>query len=174
MKMSKNMMIIILLIGIGIIHIPISFLEISHNREGIVYERRLISFNEKITIRYIHSVMKTPVLEHYLIMPDGRLLLTDTEFMSYGAGLPEKNNYDFEMTDKGFRVFNINEPFDFIVYRTAPIHTGANVTLITENDEVPFLSITEERTPVRIAVKKVPGWIYLSREVGKWWMIRIR
>jgi len=174
MKMSKNAIILILLISIGTIHIPVSFLELSHNREGVVLDRKVINFNDKITIRYIHSVMKTPVLEHYRIMPDGRLLLTDTEFMSYGAGLPEKNDYDFEITDKGFRVYNINKPFDFIVYRTAPIHTGADVTLITEKEEVPFLSISEERTPVRIAVKRVPGWIYLSREVGKWLMNKSR
>lgn len=174
MKMSKNALILILLIFIGMIHIPVSFLEITHNREGVVFERKLINFNDKITIRYMHSVMKTPVLEHYLIMPDKRLLLTDTEFMSYGAGLPEKNDYDFEITDKGFRVYNINKPFDFIVYRTAPIHTGADVTLITEKEVVPFLSISEERTPVRIAVKREPGWIYLSREVGKWLMNKSR
>lgn len=174
MKMSKNAIILILVIFIGIINIPVGFLEISHNREGVVFHRKLINLNDRITIRYIHSVMKTPVLEHYLIMPDGRLLLTDTEFMSYGAGLPEKNDYEFEITDKGFRVYNINKPFDFIVYRTAPIHTGADVTLVTENVEVPFLSFSKERTPVRIAVRRVPGWIYISREVGKWLMNKSR
>jgi len=174
MKISKNAIILILIISIGIIHIPISFLEMSHNRDGVVYERKMIDYNDKLSIKYIHSVMKTPVYEHYLVMPDGRLLLTDTEFMSYGAGLPEKNNYDFELTDKGFRVYNMNQPFDFVVYRTAPVHTGADITLITEKFVIPFLSFSEERTPVRISVKRVPGWIYLSREVGKWLMSKIR
>jgi len=174
MKMSKNAIILFLLITIGIVHIPISFIEISNNRDRVIYDRRMININDRISIRYIHSVMKTPVYEHYLVMPDLRMLLTDTEFMSYGAGLPEKNDYDFEMTDKGFRVYNINQPFDFIVYRTAPIHTGADITLITENFEISFLSFSQERTPVRIAIKRVPGWIYLSREVGKWLMSRSR
>ncbi len=174
MKRSKNAIILFLLITIGIVHIPITFIEISHNRDGIVYDRRMIDINDSISIRYIHSVMKTPVYEHYLVMPDGRLLLTDTEFMSYGAGLPEKNEHDFEMTDKGFRVYNINQPFDFIVYRTAPIHTGADITLMTEKNEIPFLSFSQERTPVRISIKKVPGWIYLCREVGKWLMSKRR
>lgn len=174
MSQSKNVMIFIFIIFLGAVHAPVHYLKMSHDRQGTVFERKAVDINDIISIRYIHSVMKTPVYEHYRIMPDGRLVLTETEFVSYGAGLPEKNNYDFEITDRGFRVYNINRPFDFIVYRTAPAETGSDITLLTPDWEMPFLAFSEERTPVRVEIKTAPAWIYLSREVGKWLKIRSR
>ncbi len=158
--------------AISLLHAPIHYIELSHDREGTVYERIQTGLNEILVIRYIHSVMKTPVYEYYRVMPDRRLLLTETEFSSYGAGLPEKGEYDFEITDKGFRVYNINHPFGFIVYRTAPIGTGAEITLIAGGEEHPLLSLSEERTPVRITIKKDPTWLFQIREGSKWLMKR--
>jgi hypothetical protein len=160
----KALIIIILVAFFSVLHSPIHYLEISHNREETVYLRIPISLDNEFTVKYTHSVMKTPVYEHYRVMPDRRILLTETEFSSYGAGLPEKGKYDFEMSSEGFRIYNMNLPFDFIVYRTAPAETGADLTLIIHNTEMPFLSFSADRTPVKITVRKDPMWLFKIRE----------
>ncbi len=39
-------------------------------------------------MRYTHSVEKTPVVETFRILDDGRLMLISTAYQSYGVGLP--------------------------------------------------------------------------------------
>lgn len=156
----------------SLLFMPVSFLELSHYHQGVVYQRIVVRPDTEYTIRYIHSVMKTPVYEHYRALPDGRMMLTETIFSSYGAGLPETTTNKFEMTDKGFRIYDINQPFDFIVYRTAPVETGADITLILQNQEYSFLSFSSERTPVRIMLKRQPTGLYQIREGSEWLMKR--
>ena len=149
---------------------PVHYLELSHNREGNVFQRIQVNPDVVFTIRYTHSVMMTPVYEHYKALPDGRFLLQETEFVSYGAGLPEKNEYSFEITGKGFRIYDINQPFDFLVYRTAPAETGVEMTLIVQDQEFSFLSFSPERTPVQIRMNKSPVLFYRIREGSRWLM----
>lgn len=40
------------------------------------------------SLRYIHSVEKTPVIEYFRVQDDGRMILTATAYQSYGVGLP--------------------------------------------------------------------------------------
>jgi len=40
------------------------------------------------SLRYTHSVEKTPVIETFQILDDGRLMLISTAYQSYGVGLP--------------------------------------------------------------------------------------
>lgn len=43
---------------------------------------------EPISIRFIHSVQKTPVLENLAVEVGGGLRLISTEYQSFGVGLP--------------------------------------------------------------------------------------
>lgn len=151
---------------------PVRYIELSQNTTSTVLKRIPVDPDGSFTVKYTHSVMKTPVFENYRIMPDRRIMLTETIFSSYGAGLPEVGSNDFEMTDKGFRVYNINQPFGFVVYRTAPLSSGADITLVYLDREIPFLQFSEERTPVRIAVKSDPLLLYRIREGSEWLMKR--
>ncbi|MDW7677572.1 MAG: DUF1850 domain-containing protein [Bacillota bacterium] len=174
MTQQKTALILsVILVILALLLMPVHYLEMSHQEQKIVFQRILVYPDATFSIRYTHSVMKTPVYEHYRTLPDGRLLLTETEFSSHGAGLPETNSNKFEMTCKGFRIYDINQPFDFIVYRTAPVETGANMTLIVGEQEYPFLSFSQERTPVRITKKRNPVGMYRIREGSEWLMKRI-
>jgi len=171
-KKQKALISFAVIIAIIFLLSPIQYIEVSNNVDAAVYERIVTRLDASLTVKYTHSVMKTPVYEHYQIMPDKRIMLKETEFSSYGAGLPEVGNHDFEMTSKGFRVYNINRPFDFLVYRTAPVETGANVTLVYLDRELPFLSFSPERTPVRLTIKSDPMLFYRIREGSEWLMKR--
>ncbi|ABO51714.1 conserved hypothetical protein [Desulforamulus reducens MI-1] len=45
-------------------------------------------FDKTFTYEYLHSVLKTPVQENFLLAPGNNLLLTSTAFKSYGVGTP--------------------------------------------------------------------------------------
>ncbi|SMP44854.1 DUF1850 domain-containing protein [Anoxynatronum buryatiense] len=169
-RQKKAFIIFILLVAVGFANTPVYYLQMAHNETNQSLKRISMSPNASFTVEYTHSVMKTPVYEQYRVLPDLRLLLTETRFTAYGAGHPEQGDHDFELTDKGFRIYNINEPFAFVVYRTAPEETGAAVTLTYEEQVIPFLSISLERTPVRLSMKRDPWWLYRIREGSEWLM----
>ena len=149
---------------------PVQFIELTHDRNEIAFLRIPIPPDARFSVEYTHSVSRTPVQEVYRVLPDRRLLLIETVFTSYGAGHPEQAHNGFEVTDKGFRIYGINQPFDFLVYRTASQHSEAAVTLVVENKEYPFLLFSEERTPVRITIKSDPVWLYWIQEGSEWLM----
>ncbi|MEW6065885.1 hypothetical protein P378_00830 [Desulforamulus profundi] len=47
-----------------------------------------VLFDKSFTIEYIHSVNKTPVQEHFVLVPGNDLLLTSTTFKALGIGTP--------------------------------------------------------------------------------------
>ena len=116
---------------------------------------------ETFIIAYTHSVELCPVTESYLIKDD-KIILTETYFESYGAGLPATTPYTFEMKNKGFRIFNINEVMNNLVYRTGA--ERANHKLIYKNKTYKFLNFSKPRTGVEFKASKVSLLSYIVRE----------
>lgn len=114
------------------------------------------------TISYIHSVELTEVLEIYSI-EDDEIVLKETYFHSYGAGLPATTIYDFEMTSDGFRIFNIDEIMETLIYRTGAVR--ANHKLIIEDNEYEFLEFSNGQTAVHFQIKKMSFLEYFIKEV---------
>jgi len=63
-------------------------------------------------IAYTHSVNKGRVYDYYKKdKKSGDLIMTDTHFVSYGAGIPEPEETkgaDFQVSDNGYTIRNIN------------------------------------------------------------------
>ncbi|MBQ4378150.1 MAG: DUF1850 domain-containing protein [Treponema sp.] len=62
-------------------------------------------------ISYTHSVNKGRVHDFYIPAKNGVLELTMTEFVSYGAGIPEASETEgakFTVTDKGYVISGLN------------------------------------------------------------------
>ena len=121
-----------------------------------------IKDGESFTIEYTHSVQRTPVSETYIIDKD-KIILTESYFQSYGAGLPATTPYEFQITDKGFRVYEINEIMEYLIYRTGG--EIANHKLILRDKEYNFLGFTEPRSGVEFKVKKIGILLYIVKEV---------
>jgi hypothetical protein len=68
--------------------IPFDALELTNKRTGQVILRWIVSTDDQVVYRYIHSVEKTPVEAQFSIEGDQFMRLTETRFPSYGAGLP--------------------------------------------------------------------------------------
>lgn len=109
---------------------------------------------EKIfTVAYTHSVMLSEVTETYGIQ-DGKIILLESSFKDFGAGLPATTPYDFEIDEERgvFRIFNINEEIKPLIYRTGA--ERANHRLIVDDKEYEFLSFSQPREGVEFTSER--------------------
>ena len=78
------------------------------NPEQVVYSAA--ACKEGFIISYTHSVNKGRVHDYYRALPDGTLELYKTQFVSYGAGIPEPEETPgavFTVTDDGYFIENL-------------------------------------------------------------------
>jgi len=79
---------LLFLFFLGILFYPINVLEVRDDRnERVLFLRRVFP-GEGFEFQYIHSVDKTPVIGFFLITPAQTLKPIETQFESYGPGLP--------------------------------------------------------------------------------------
>ncbi|MEG6522796.1 DUF1850 domain-containing protein [Desulfotomaculum sp. 1211_IL3151] len=78
---------LLLSILLAVFFIPLPTLLVSQQQGQPVIVVPMI-FGKTFTYEYLHSVLKTPVQENFLLAPGHSLLLTSTTFKSYGVGTP--------------------------------------------------------------------------------------
>ena len=72
-------------------------------------------------MRYTHSVEKTPVVETFRVLDDGRLLLISTAYKSYGVGLPSlPSEGKLTIRDGWFVLENLQREYRDIRLRVGP------------------------------------------------------
>ncbi len=96
--MKKNLLRTLIIISILILLLflcyPKVYIVTENNR---VLSSHLLLPGEGFTFKYTHSVEKTTVIEEYQLNWSGKLIMTETRFKSYGAGLPlETENFSTE------------------------------------------------------------------------------
>ena len=153
---------IIIIISLSIILLmPVKVLIAQDYKSGEYLKSWRVKNGEHFTVEYIHSVQLTPVTETYTV-DNMDIILNETTFESYGAGLPSTTPYTFEITESGFRIFDINEIMDYLVYRTGA--ERANHKLIYKNKDYQFLSFSKPRTGVQFKIKSMRFFAYVTRE----------
>lgn len=125
--------------------------------------KRLADFRpEDFSIIYTHSVERTDVRENYRIEA-GKIILTETYFSSYGAGLPATTKDDFEITEDGFHIYNIDREFEEVIYRSGK--KLANHRLLIGEKEYRLSDFNRPGQLIRFTVEKLPRWkTYLGGE----------
>ena len=163
-----NFIVLIIIIGAIIIALlPTKVLLAFDYKTGEYYKAWKIKDGDKFTVHYTHSVQLTPVTETYNI--DGyNIILEETTFKSYGAGLPSTTPYTFEITSHGFRIYNIDEIMDYLVYRTGA--ERANHKLIIHDEDYEFLDFSKPRTGVQFKIIKTKIFSHILREGFNWKM----
>lgn len=157
----KIFILLFLILLISLNFIPINVLLASDFRTGEHLNCWKISEGESFTVVYTHSVELTEVSEIYVI-ENGEIKLTDTYFRSYGAGLPANTPYKFEITDNGFRIYDINEIMENLVYRTGAVR--ANHSLLINGSEYMFLDFSQPREGVKLEFDKISAFKYIIKE----------
>lgn len=130
---------------------PVSVLRLSDSQGNTL----AIFPPEDFSVIYTHSVERTDVKESYHIQGD-YILLTDTWFSSYGAGLPATTQYDFEISPQGFHIYNINKSFEEVVYRTG--QKIAQHRLVIGDREIYFSEFSDPGQAVGFSLGKSAPW----------------
>lgn len=100
-----------------------------------------LELNMEVYIDYTHSVAKTKVRDVFVMNRAETLLLTRTEYSSFGAGLPTENYGTFEHVDGRYLNKGINKTLTEIPLRVGRI---ANHKLtFYDGKEIVFLDFFE-------------------------------
>lgn len=150
---------IILIIILSFVPVKV-LLATDYKTDGYIRSWR-IKDGHTFLVEHTHSVQLTTVSEKYLI--DGQdIVLIESIFHSYGAGLPATTPYEFELIEDGFRIYDINQVMENLVYRAGAVR--ANHRLIYKDKQYDFLDFTEPRTGVKFSINRMPYFIFKIRE----------
>ena len=86
------------------------------------------SENLPVTIKFIHSVQKTPVIEE-LELKNGEFVLVRTKYQSQGVGLPFDAADGTFHRDNDWFIFDMNRKFPLLELRTGK---GTQLTVILD------------------------------------------
>ncbi|MCR3954900.1 MAG: DUF1850 domain-containing protein [Gudongella sp.] len=159
--LKRILAVVVALLAIGTMLYPIEVLKASDSRSGEYLSSWWPREDKSFTIKYIHSVERTPVWEMYTI-EEGEIVLEETVFQSYGAGLPATSPYDFDIVEEGFRLYNIDQKMTNLVYRTGAVR--ANHELTVGGRTYLFVEFSEPTEGVKFETQKTPIIVYLAKE----------
>nr|WP_255448753.1 DUF1850 domain-containing protein [Selenomonas sp. mPRGC5] len=108
----------------------------------------------EFSIRFIHSVQKTPVEENLAVDADGRsFVLHSTKYQSFGVGLPFlEGEGDFRQEGDYYIMDNMERHFPALTLRTG---VGTKLTLYLEGREYRVYESYPPGTPVEIYVNSL-------------------
>lgn len=108
--------------------------------------------SDQFELSWIHSVEKEEWIETYK-QQDDQLLLTETKFKTFGAGVPsESRNVSFE---NGFVEMEINQPFQEL---NLTVSSNVKTTITFDHHIIPLYNFTDDYSSVHISVEKLPLW----------------
>lgn len=124
---------------------------ISDQETGEEYKRTTIHAEDEFTVQWVHSVEKTLWQETLTVNKEGEIVLTETRFRSFGAGVPNEKNGSVYF-EGGFLVMTdlaeVKNDYQWI-------HSHHTEFTILKNDE-PFLRTNDipHHHKAEIIVKK--------------------
>ncbi len=121
-------------------------------RQGqVIFEKILC--DGKFNIVFVHSVEKTLVEECFTIEPDGSLILFETRYSSYGAGLPSDAEGGFAVEDGKF-LLKLHRRFERITLRVSHIEGHG---IVFSDRTIWFKDIANVNDALTIYVKVLPS-----------------
>ena len=143
--------VLFLLLGGGyILSRPCLFVKAGGNRVAVMQASPGTAFS----IRFIHSVQKTPVEEYLAIDEDGHsFVLHSTKYQSFGVGLPFlEGEGDFRQEGDYYIMDNMERHFPSLTLRTG---VGTKLTLFLGGQEYRIYESYPPGTPVEIYVNSL-------------------
>lgn len=141
--------------------IPIKVLLASDYKTNEYIKSWRIDEEDSFYVEHIHSVELSTVSEMYLINGQD-IILMESIFHSFGAGLPATTPYKFELLEDGFRIYDINRKMEYLVYRAGAVR--ANHKILINGKKYDFLDFTSPTTGVKFSVDKIPYVLFKIRE----------
>ncbi|TWT05520.1 DUF1850 domain-containing protein [Planococcus sp. CPCC 101016] len=118
-------------------------------------EERYYLRETSFTLQWIHSVEKEEWLEFYERDGDN-LLLTETKFKTYGAGVPSDG--EIISSKDGYVHMKIGRLFNEM---NLTISQNAQTTILTADKEIPLYEYTDDYELVTIKIEMIHLWDYV-------------
>ena len=119
----------------------------------LLYEHQ-VAPGDEFEISYTHSVARTVVLEKFRVTPDRQILLYETVYQDFGAGLPSEldEGAQVEVGPGGVRITGMKRVMSSIPLRVGSI---ARHQISFGSDVVDLISLVEsgERVDIAVAAK---------------------
>ncbi len=132
--------------------IPVHTLEVKEARKGEWLLWARVKPGDTFSLKYIHSVERIPVTGYFAVDGQYWIVVKETAFSSYGAGLPIlKKTDDYIITGKEFRQRNINMRMKELTFF---VHSFTEPILTFKGTEVPLSKRVREGGLIRIQVTK--------------------
>ena len=144
----------VLLVAFDILSAPALFLRTEG--ETIVLVRQ-IHGETPLTIRFIHSVQKTPVEEFLTARADGRFHLYRTRYQSHGVGLPFLPEEGAFRQEDGHFVLDMDR-----TYETLSLRTGVGTQLVIEAGGQELRAYERYPAGTRIDLTVAPLYTYFD------------
>lgn len=117
MRKGVLLLLIAVLVILTIVSSRNYYLVIEDIDTGKLLYKTPVTLGQEIGIEYDHSVNKEETSEWYQV-GDGSLILKEHRYKTLGAGLPADALYDFKIEDKTMVLYNIDEEYEYVIYRT--------------------------------------------------------
>jgi len=171
MLKNKAIKIFLLLLLIIIIVFPLFIFKVqtlqinnfSFKKTKTIWQKK-VKDGDSFSIKYIHSVAKTPVIEFFEIN-DGKILLTGTEYQSYGAGLPTSTEGNYILKNDKFIIKNIDQFLPKILLRVSDY---AEHEFIYKNHSLKLYEEVKTETLLQFRTEKICYFRFYYKEVLKW------
>jgi len=107
------------------------------------------------SLKYIHSVNKSPIEDVFEILDDNSIILRKSIFLSFGAGVPVEleNGQVLDLKDDRIEINNIDKPISNFLLK---VGTVADHTLCIGGQQVRLDSLAAPKRTVRLEVRSVP------------------
>jgi hypothetical protein len=87
-----------------------------------------VKAGDKFTLRYVHSVDKTPIFEEFRLDPDKGLVLEKTWFTMFGAGLGQWPGHGHLSQNKEWiTIADIEQPLGSFILRIGALSVGHTI-----------------------------------------------
>ena len=139
---------------------PVNVLHISnyHDCEELVHMK--VEEGYVITTLIKHSVHKTPVYEYYEVQNYGKLVLTGTDLVDLGWGVPSTFTEDVVFEDNMMKISGMNETLEFLPFRISYV---AEPKLILNNKTIDLMQYVDNYERIDVSIEKASLLNYLLR-----------
>ncbi len=159
-KAKWLLFVIILSSTVAIFFCPVFVFTIRDANDTVVYAGT-IGINDTFSIKFMHSVAKRPVVETFGLGAGKKIALLETEYDSFGAGLPfeVKGGQRFIVRDGKFKIVGYNYEVPNLAIRVGRF---ADHRFIFRGEEIRLADLARPGEALAFSVEEVPLLWYVS------------
>lgn len=113
---------------------------------------------ETFELHWIHSIEHEEWYEVYEVQ-DGDLLLTETYFKTFGAGVPTDSEEPPEITDDGFVKLTVNDTYPELYMN---VSENVKTKIIQNGQEYLLYEMFDSNTSVKVSTENRPLFLQLT------------